>query len=212
MLTPLFLTTCYGLSSSITFNRQFLSFTQKAAKQYGGTRSRPKFNFFNTKSFSSKSDDELQQNQDDQQQNEDNWRVPSNFHIPIHELNLSFARSSGPGGQNVQKVETQVVLKLHLDTAKWIPAEVRGRIRQNEQNRINKEGYLVLSSQEHRTQLMNKNQVVERLKDIILKHYARPKERTVRKTGDYSSKERRKKQEEKKRQSITKENRRKVDF
>ena len=167
-----------------------------------------------TRFFSStnKNEDEKHDDLDEEYTYNDGRKVPSNLYIPIHELDFSFARSSGAGGQNVNKVETQVILKLHLDSAHWIPAEVRGRIQQNERNRINKEGYLVLSSQEHRTQNMNRNQVVDKLREIILKHYARPKERTTRMVGSFSTKEKIRKMQEKKRQSITKENRRKDDY
>ena len=66
----------------------------------------------------------------------------------------------GAGGQNVNKVNTQVVIRFEVMKANWIPHEVRQRIVQNEQNRINKEGQMIMNSQEYRTQAQNRKDVV----------------------------------------------------
>ena len=87
----------------------------------------------------------------------------------------------GAGGQNVNKVNTQVILKLDVMGANWIPHEVRQRIKQNEANKINKDGLLIITSQEYRTQSQNRKDAFDKLQELILKNYPRPKVRKMRK-------------------------------
>ena len=125
-------------------------------------------------------------------------------------MEFSFVRSSGAGGQNVNKVNSQVQMRLNVDEAYWIPYEVRQRLAQQQANRISKEGVLTLASQEHRTQIANRKTVMQKLHDMILQAWPRPKERHMRKGISIKTKEQRK--EFKRRRSDVKEGRRKVDF
>lgn len=138
------------------------------------------------------------------------WTVPDNIRIPEDQLQISFARASGAGGQNVNKVNTKVELRFHLDTASWIPREVRDRLKTNETNRINNEGYFVITCQENRTQVQNRKEAIKKLQDILKSSWERPKVRKLRKGLTKKAKENRR--ENKKRISQKKENRRRVDF
>jgi len=60
--------------------------------------------------------------------NNGNWIVPDKVSIPEDKLEISFTRSSGAGGQNFNKVNTQVVIRFVMKEANWIPMEVRNRI------------------------------------------------------------------------------------
>jgi ribosome-associated protein len=75
--------------------------------------------------------------------------------LPLAELHFSFARSSGPGGQNVNKVESKAVLHWDVGASRAVPAAVRARLRSRYARRITGEGVLVLSSQRHRERERN---------------------------------------------------------
>ncbi|CAJ0826174.1 12253_t:CDS:2 [Entrophospora sp. SA101] len=78
-------------------------------------------------------------------------------------LEISFARSSGPGGQNVNKLNTKVDIRINLDKAYWIPEYARNKIKIQESNHINKKGELVLVSQLTRTQSRNIEDCIDKL-------------------------------------------------
>jgi len=141
---------------------------------------------------------------------DENWVVPNKITIPESKLDISFTRSSGAGGQNVNKVSTQAEVRFNVMGAEWIPREVRERICQNDGNRINKEGVITISSQEHRTQIQNRKTAMDKIQEIVLQNYPRPKKRKMRKGISKKKKEINK--EQKRLQSRVKENRKKVDF
>src|SRR3569623_2062154 len=117
---------------------------------------------------------------------------------------------SGSGGQNVNKVNSQVQIRFHVLTASWVgPYEVRERLAQQQANRINKDGYLVLHAQEYRTQAQNRSAVIDKLREMIAQAWPRPVQRKVRQGLSRRTKEQRK--EFKRKRSLVKESRRKVD-
>ena len=75
--------------------------------------------------------------------------------LPLRELRFSFARSSGPGGQNVNKVESKAVLRWDVGESRAVPAAMRARFRSRFEHRLTDEGVLVLSSQRHRERERN---------------------------------------------------------
>ena len=87
--------------------------------------------------------------------------------IPEYELNFSFARSSGPGGQNVNKVNSKVILHWHLASSKALPAHAKERFQNMFTNHINEDGMVVVTSQEFRTQKGNIDAVMAKLHDMI---------------------------------------------
>jgi ribosome-associated protein len=81
--------------------------------------------------------------------------VTPTLRIPIEELQFSFVRSSGPGGQNVNKLNTKAVLRWPVTTSPHVPEGVRGRFLSRYANRVTEEGELVLTSQQFRDQRQN---------------------------------------------------------
>ena len=85
------------------------------------------------------------------------------------ELIYSSSRSSGPGGQNVNKVNTRIELRFNLTGSALLNDEEKSKIQAVLGNRINKEGFLILVSQSERSQLANKKKVTERFYILLQK-------------------------------------------
>lgn len=91
----------------------------------------------------------------------------SKYKIPSHEYELSFSRSSGAGGQNVNKVNSKATLHWNALKSTTLPISVMDRFLKKYQNKLSVEGILTLSSQEHRTQHLNIAAVIKKLHDMI---------------------------------------------
>ena len=103
--------------------------------------------------------------------------IDERLSIPDEELEWTFARSGGPGGQNVNKVNSRAVLRWQLGRNTSLPAEVRSRLRALQRNRVTTEGDLVLQSQQHRTQQGNREACLERLREMVRRAATVPKAR-----------------------------------
>lgn len=121
------------------------------------------------------------------------------------ELSFKTSRSSGAGGQNVNKVETAVTVLWKVDSSELFNDDEKILIQDKLKNRINAEGFLFLTVSESRTQLMNKNKAIEKIIDIANKALIVPKKRTATKP---SRAQKQKRLDGKKKLSDKKENRR----
>lgn len=93
--------------------------------------------------------------------------LPSGVTLPDDELVYSTARSSGPGGQNVNKLETRVTLAFDVAGSPSLTEEQRARILARLATRITKEGVLRVTSQRHRTQGANRAAALERFLELL---------------------------------------------
>jgi len=82
-------------------------------------------------------------------------------------FNKKFSRSSGPGGQNVNKLNTKVELRLKLSEASWLPEPIRSQLEVKEKNTINKDGELVVTSEQNRTQYENLENCLDKIRKMI---------------------------------------------
>src|SRR3989344_9173898 len=97
--------------------------------------------------------------------------------IPESELNITFARSSGAGGQNVNKTSTKVILHWPVGKSLVLTDEEKVRVREKLANRINNEDELVLMSEEERSQLQNRESAIARLQELVTEALHVPKKR-----------------------------------
>ena len=109
--------------------------------------------------------------------------------VPAREYTLTAVRSSGPGGQHVNKVSTAVVLRFDI-AASSLPEKIKIRLLNLKDKRISSEGILVIKSGASRSQLMNRQTVIDRLHAIIHKA-AKPAKRRIKTKPPKSSVEKR---------------------
>lgn len=121
------------------------------------------------------------------------------------ELSFKTSRSSGAGGQNVNKVETSVTVLWNVSESEFFNDDQKELIQNKLKNRINAEGFLFLTVSESRTQLMNKNKAIEKILEIVDKALFIPKKRIATKP---SKAKKEKRLDTKKKLSEKKENRR----
>ncbi len=101
-------------------------------------------------------------------------RVTPHISLDESEIVETFIRASGPGGQNVNKVESAVQLRFDLAHSPSIPADVAQRLVTLAGRRLTNEGVLVISAQKFRTQERNRADALERLLDLIRQAAVRP--------------------------------------
>jgi len=95
----------------------------------------------------------------------------------LTEIKLSASRSSGPGGQNINKVSTKMELRFPVASSKFLTAQQKNRILTILKNRISNTGELVLISQSERTQRGNRQKVIMKFFELLNKSLTRPKKR-----------------------------------
>lgn len=103
--------------------------------------------------------------------------INANLVIPAELIEISAVRSSGPGGQNVNKVATCIELRFNPEASCLFSQSVLERLKKIAGNRFDSEGTLIIASQKYREQYRNLDDARDKLKEMILKALKPPKAR-----------------------------------
>jgi|TARA_B100001079_G_C16142875_1_gene396384 ribosome-associated protein len=134
-------------------------------------------------------------------------QITDQITIDEGELGEKFVRSSGPGGQNVNKVSTAVQLRFHVMNSTSLPNAIKDRLTVLAGSKMTEEGVLVIDARNHRTQSQNRKEARERFVELLREA---AKEPTRRKKTQPSRAIREKRLEEKRRRGELKQTRRSV--
>ena len=105
------------------------------------------------------------------------FAINESVHLADDELEWSFVRSSGPGGQNVNKVASKAVMRWHLGENMSLPPDAKARLCARQRSRVTTEGDLLITSQRYRDQERNREDCLEKLRAMVLEALAVPKVR-----------------------------------
>jgi len=103
--------------------------------------------------------------------------VSPQLRVPLNELSFTFARSGGPGGQNVNKVNSKAVLRWRVLESPSLDERVRARFVEQNRHRITEAGDLVITSQRFRDQPKNIDDCCDKLRELLARAAAQPKRR-----------------------------------
>ena len=94
-------------------------------------------------------------------------RIDNRIELDENELEFSFIRASGPGGQNVNKVSSAVRLRFDVRHSPSLPDDVRSRLIRLAGRRVTEQGELIVTAQNHRSQERNRQEALDKLIDLI---------------------------------------------
>lgn len=101
-------------------------------------------------------------------------KINETISIPDDELKFNFTRSSGPGGQNVNKVSSAVYLRFDVRNTSSLTEEIKIRLIELAGKRVSKNGVLIIKAQRYRTQAQNRREVIKRLVELIQSAAVKP--------------------------------------
>ena len=103
--------------------------------------------------------------------------ITNDISLNDDEITFSFTRSSGPGGQNVNKVSSAVQLRFNIHKSRSLPNAVKKRLIGLAGKRVTSEGVLVIDARGYRTQLRNREDAINRLSTLVKRASKKPKYR-----------------------------------